>query len=397
VTQLSQGELMKPLIVRFLLLGMLLTASLGASAAACTGQPLCQETSSFVAALTDFRTSKDGGYRVLTATLSFQNKTAAPLILGYVRGSGVAIDELGNRYAANEVRGLGVVERGSVDPKFSLQPGERSDARVELRWYAGSAVVGVTFNLELAVREIESLPGQQYRLGKEHALQFMRLSDGVTATAVTAPAPATPSAPASAPGAAPAPVPVADPCGDAPRCASNGPVALKIVRLLATKDGGYHQVRVTYRARNLSNERQYLAYQASSGVLLDNYGNRYEVRNTATGVQGIGQVTASKADPQFALQPGEARTFTLEYSRYVGSQGVIGTVYAPDLALAQLEILPSQQIRTARELTFGFTNQTAGTFAAGAVGNETLDAVQSINEAGKQLAEGLKSIFKKKD
>jgi hypothetical protein len=379
-------------IVRILLLGTLL-APFGVHASACNGQVLCQETATFVATLSDFRISKQGNNRIATATLSFQNKSAAPLILGYVQSSAVTIDDIGNRYVTpnnGAVRGIGVIERNTFDPKFTLQPGERSDARIDMSWYAGNSVAGVRFNFDFAVREIERLAGNQFRLGREHALQFNGLTDGVGVRNVAVAAPAV--APASP---AVTVAPTADPCNGAPRCASNGPLVLEVTQVTTSQQGNNHHVRVTLRARNLTSERVIAAYQANSGVMLDNYGNRYTVDwRMNEHVRGIGQSSRQKADPQFALQPGEARSFTLEYSRYAGKTA-IGTVYSPDLVLEQLEILPSQQIRSVRELNFNFPNLTAGNF--GGTGNETLDAVQSINEAGKQLSEGLKSIFKKKD
>lgn len=386
---------MKHLFIRIVLLGLFIGVCGSVRAAACDGQPLCQETATFVVSLSDFRLSKQGNNRIATATLSFQNQSNAPLVLGYVKGSAIAIDELGNRYVAsqvNDIRGIGVIERNTFDPKFTLRPGERSDARIDVRWYAGNQIAGVKFDLDLAVREIESLTGQQFRLGKEHALRFAGLTDGAGAHRAAAPvaSSAAPSAGAVAPGAvAPS---IADPCNGSPRCASNGPLAVDVVQLTASTKSSNHYVRVTLRARNVGSDRLIVAYQTNSGVMLDNYGNRYTVDSRVNEqVSGIGQVSRQKADPQFALQPGQARNFTLEYSRYVGKTA-IGTVYSPSFVLEQLEILPSQQIRSVRELSFSYSGTTAGNF-----GNETLDAVQSINEAGRQLSEGLKSIFKNKN
>jgi hypothetical protein len=57
----------------------------------------------------------------------------------------------------------------------------------------------------------------------------------------------------------------------------------------------------------------------------------------------------------------------------------------------QLEVLPSQQIRSAREYSLSFANLTAG-----AMLGDAGDATNAVNDAGKQLSEGLKSLFKKK-
>ena len=64
----------------------------------CNGAPGCTEVNSFAATLGDFRTSTASGYRIVTANVRFQNKLARPIILGYLSGSGVAIDDRGNRF-----------------------------------------------------------------------------------------------------------------------------------------------------------------------------------------------------------------------------------------------------------------------------------------------------------
>lgn len=349
---------------------------------ACT-EP-CAEVSSFVATLNDFRTSTRGNNRRITATVSFQNKTDRPLILGYVADSGVAIDEHGNRYTvrgagSGAVRGIGEIERNTFDPKFTLQPGERSDGRFELNWYAGKNIAGVTFELDLAIREIDAVTGDQYKLGREHALRFSALRDGTGAKAAPVPAAAPTASNASSPAN------VADPCAGRTRCYATGPIVAEIVQLLPSQDRSNHAVRINVRFRNVSDRPVILAYQQNSGVMLDNYGQRYTVdwRNNAN-VSGIGQTTRQKADPQFVLQPGEARSATLNYTRYVGKTA-IGTVFSPDFVVQELEILPSNQIRPVRDYNVSFSNVAAGGVA---------DAVNSLNDAGKQLGESLKSIFR---
>ena len=92
--------------------------------AACSEGQFCSETSTFVAQLTDFRTSTQGSVRVGTATLRFQNRGSQPLTLAYVSGSGVLIDDQGNRYSVddyrnrNAVRAIGIIARSTFDPKF---------------------------------------------------------------------------------------------------------------------------------------------------------------------------------------------------------------------------------------------------------------------------------------
>jgi len=383
----------------------LLGSYAGAQAAGCAGQEFCTEVPAFVASLNDFRSSTLGSNRRLTVTITFQNKTDRPLTLGYVGDSGVALDEYGNRYTVTNagtgaVRGIGEIERRTFDPKFTLQPGERSDARLELNWYAGSSIAGVAFTLDLAIREIDAVTGNQYRLGREHALRFTGLADGAvsaaratgagiqttaqTLTQAETPT-ATPAATATAASGAPA-----DPCAGNARCYATGPLIAEIAQLASGQPANNnHAVRLNLRIRNVSNQPLILAYQPNSGTMLDNYGNKYTVDwRSNQNVSGIGQSTRQKADPQFVLSPGEARNATLTYSRYVGKTAV-GTIFSPDLVLEQLEILPSQQIRSVRDYNVSFTSIGPGT---GALAGDA----QSINDAARQLSEGLKSIFRKK-
>jgi len=149
-------------------------------ATVCTGQPFCYEAGDFAAMVTGFRTSISGGYRVIDATVRFQNKTPKPLILGYALASGIAVDEKGNRYAVggpNGYRGIGYVNGQSFDPKFVVQPGSFGDARFELVWAPGNAIVGSTFELDLTVNEINTVEGNQHTLGGEFPMEFRGLAN----------------------------------------------------------------------------------------------------------------------------------------------------------------------------------------------------------------------------
>ena len=156
-----------------------------ANSGICGNQPLCFEGSDFAATITDFRTSalQDGwGTKIIDATMHFQNKTNQPLSLGYVDGSGSALDDRGNRYGLNTngggVRGMGVVSGNTMNPQFTLQPGGGGDARFELWWHPGSAIVGQTFEVDLDVREINRVEGNQYVLGNDTLMHYQGLVNG---------------------------------------------------------------------------------------------------------------------------------------------------------------------------------------------------------------------------
>lgn len=373
------------------------------AATGCAGERFCTESQTFKATIADFRTSIAANYRLATARVRIENKTNRPLVLGYPQGSGVVIDDLGNRYAMKDVRAIGTITGSTFDPKFTLQPGESSEARFEFSWYAGNTIAGTAFEMELAIREIDPVAGNQFRLGREHALRFNGLSDNILAASASAPAPAAapavaaptaPQAPAGEPvAAATPPAPEVDPCAGVARCYNAGPFIAQVRRLTTSKQANYHLVQIDLRFRNLTSQPLILAYQKGSASLVDNYGGRYG--EYTRGIKGIGVVAGNKADPQFVLSPGQSRNATFEYSRYV-AQGNIGTVFTPDLVVQQLEILPSQQVRPVREYSLTYANLTAGTVAVDG-GGDAVEAINTINEAGRQIGEGLKSIFKKKN
>lgn len=182
-------------------------------ASICGSQPLCYEASDFAATITDFRTSTQAYFRVIDVVVRFQNKTNVPLGFAYTVNSGIAMDDRGNRYivyGANGTLGIGNVYGNNFDPKFELRPGGYGDARFELMWNPPpQSIVGSTFELDLTVREINTVEGNQHTLGGEFPLIYKGLTNGMTATApaMTAGAPGGMPMMASGGGAAPAQMP----------------------------------------------------------------------------------------------------------------------------------------------------------------------------------------------
>src|SRR5271167_2958024 len=153
----------------------------------CGNQPLCYEASDFAATITDFRTSTQGGYKIIDVIVRFQNKTNQPLILGYLVNSGTALDDRGNRYivyGANGFRGIGQVYGGNnFDPKFNIRGGGFGDAQFELMWAPGQTAYGLTFELNLTVDEINTIEAGQHTLGGEFPLHYRGLTNGVSSGA----------------------------------------------------------------------------------------------------------------------------------------------------------------------------------------------------------------------
>jgi hypothetical protein len=349
-----------------------LTLGLGAMAWAqgapvpnvCAPKTICTEVREFAATISDFRVSLlDRGGRMVTATIKFQNKSNRPLVLGYVAGSAVATDDQGNRYATSteaNIRGIGVITERTFDPKFVLQPGETGDGRIEMAWRPAAAgqLFGTRWALEASVRAIDPVTGNQFRLGKEFALQFR----GLTAAGEAASAAGSPEAPPPA-AATPLPsgpvAPVDNPCGNHPRCFSEGPFLAEVTGATASVvgNGRHHLVELKIRFRNLTSQPIALGYQAGTGGGVDNNGNRYGYGRPSApdgSVKGIGLVTGRSADPQFVLSPGESRTAAFSMIRFNSGAAGLGMAWTYEAAIAQLEVLPGNQVRTTRQYSMSF-------------------------------------------
>jgi hypothetical protein len=165
-----------------LILSSQVCASAQSPTNACGGQPLCMETSDFTTTVTSFRTSTGGTSRIINVSVRFQNRTAQPLVLGYVANSGITTDEHGNRYivyGGNAYRGIGLVYGNTFDPRLTLRPAGSGDAQFEMHLPATSQNVGQTFTVDLTIDEINTT-GNQPALGGEFPLHFEGLTNGVS-------------------------------------------------------------------------------------------------------------------------------------------------------------------------------------------------------------------------
>lgn len=343
--------------------GALLAAAAPAAAQGrCPGEPLCRQVASFSATVTEFRVSPNTlGNRPIQVAVRFTNRTDRPLILGYVDRSAAAFDDRGNKHELQnsaKLTGIGRIERQRFDPKFTLGPGESADARMELNFFVNrNVIVGTAFDLEMSVREIEPLPGNQYRLGREHALSWQHLADGAGGRAPAAAGPPPPRA--TAPGAPAAPptaaAPAGDPCAGVANCTASGPVAARIVGVLsAAPKGNNHEVTVRIAFQNLGSEPMILNYKQDTGAMLDEHGQKYIVDSRyRESVQGMPVATRERASSQFTLQPGESRTAAFVFRRYVGKVPA-GTRFTPSFAVEQYVLLPSNQLQRVREYALGF-------------------------------------------
>ena len=349
-------------------------AAQGPSASGCAGATNCMETRDIVARITDFRSSMGARHTHLeSTTIRFTNKSARPIILGYVSGSGVATDDQGNRFTTynQTVRGIGIISGSNVDTKFSLQPGESADTRFDLGWSpSGGQIFGTSWSLELTVREIDQVAATQYRLGQEIALRFDGLRGGgqvgatggqlstvTTATPTASPAQAVAGAAVqTAQGAA------TNVCMGVARCYDAGAFSATIVAMTPSIVGGRHrEMDITIRFRNNTTQPVVLAYAATSSSMIDNLGNRYLWgRGSDRSVSGMGISWDGKVDPQFALRPGESRDAKFTVYRFDSAKLTAGTSFTYDVSLDQVQVLSTEQIRPLRQYALHFDNLQAG-------------------------------------
>jgi hypothetical protein len=212
-----------------------------------------------------------------------------------------------------------------VDPKFVLPPEDGADALFEMRW-RGTAVFGTVFDLKLPVRVIVPLEAGQYKLGTEHLLTFTGLKSGHVALPKE---------------------------GDTlpKNTVDAGPFTVEITRLTPSIAGNRRSQSATLQAKikNTSDKPIVLAHDGTSSFGIDDQGNRFAYAS----VSGIGVATSIKADPQFVLGPGESREVQFSIYRKLGRE-VAGTMLTYYVALAQLEVLPANQIRTTRQYSLTF-------------------------------------------
>lgn len=373
--------------------GTALSAAPAAAQGMCPGEPLCREVPKFTATITEFRVSPNTrGNRPVHLAVRFTNRSNEPLVLGYVDRSAAAHDDRGNAYTlqnGRKITGIGRIERNRFDPKFTLGPGESADARMELNFHVGrNVIVGTTFDLAFGVREIDPLPGQQYRLGREHALswQGLRHGDGgqapagpgvAAATATGTTPPATGGAPAAASAGS-------DACAGAPHCTVSGPVLARVVGVApAAPQGNNQQVTVRISFQNLGDAPMILNYKQGTGIMLDDKGERYIVdARYRESVQGMPVSTRERASSQFTLAAGESRTAAFIFRRYVGRVPP-GTVFAPQLAVEQYQLLPSNQLQLVREYALGFGEMRGGSASGASADLQQLG--NAINALGELL------------
>lgn len=312
------------------LLGVALVLALPLVASA---QSVQRETKAFTATVTSFQTYVAGqaNHHYIAAAVHFRNKTDKAVILGLNRDGTKASDEQGNSYRVVQAYGIGGVSGSEVDPKFVLPAHGDSDALLVLSWQ-GNTIFGVTFELNLAVKELSKLSGGQYEIGPESALRFDGLKTGLAFALENAPE-------------------------ISRHVVQAGPFNARITHSKFGRANYSYPLAgdFTVELENKSDKPIVLAIEHDSITGSDDEGNFYGGPNGPGGFAnptGIGQASKEKADPQFVLAPGEVKEFHLTIGR--GRVKTDGSEFVLNFALEELEVLPSKQIREVRQYSLTF-------------------------------------------
>jgi len=344
-------------------------ASAAQTTSPCASQPFCYDASDFVATITDFRTTSQGGYKIIDVTVRFFNSTTTPLNLGFAPGSGLATDDHGNRYAihdASGIRGMGMANGNSIDPKFVIRAGGFGDSRFELFFVpTGQQVVGLTFDLDLTVNEINSAGGNRYTLGNEFPLQFKGLTNGSKDTSVVA----NPVKPLAAPPAQPASAAqTTSPCASQPFCYDASDFVATITDFRTTSQGGYKIIDVTVRFFNSTTTPLNLGFAPGSGLATDDHGNRYAIHD-ASGVRGIGMANGNSIDPKFVIRAGGFGDSRFELFFVPTGQQVVGLTFELDLTVNEINSAGGNRYTLGNEFPLQFKGLTNGSKDTSVVAN----------------------------
>jgi hypothetical protein len=182
-----------------------------------------------------------------------------------------------------------------------------------------------------------------------------------------------------------------DPCNGAPRCFNAGAFTAEVIQVSATAmtpGVRHHSVSINIRFRNVTDKPVILAYRAGSSSALDNFGNGFTWGRPGThdtSVKGIGLVESRSVDTQFSLAPGQSRNATFGIIRF-NAKPPIGEAWNYDVVIEEVEILPGQVVRSARQNSVSFTNLRPGTFpAATASATGGVPVADPVDAANKVL------------
>jgi hypothetical protein len=333
----------------------------GAATDACRGRLDCSLSGPIVARLMRSTTSLWGGAPYTRLDVRFENTGSAPTSLCLSPGSPSGMDERGNPLTmlrADGLRGMPRCDPNRMDPSFVINPGATRDASLEFASAgATNSIRGQKATFSFAVRQLEELPGNQVRSGRElvHLFQGVAVGQGArTTVAAGAGGGDGASGAGGSPGSADVTPPAnrdsndraqPDPCADLTNCYNAGSFTAQLTNVVASREAQERYLRIAVRIRNTGPDQRVLCFSGGTGTAIDDQQHRYQMHFDHRGVRGFGVCDRNLVNPQFVVQPGATRDGSLEF--FVGiytGQEVFGSTFNVSFALDELKLHPGNQV-----------------------------------------------------
>lgn len=135
----------------------------------------------FTASIVRSRMSRAGNRRwmIQEMTVRLTNTSAKPLTLAYESGSSYGIDDQGNRFGYGvagthdtSFSGIGLATSSTIDPQFTLAPGETKEVHLSVRRAPGREDAGTRMTYYVNLLGVETLPSGQLRVTRQYSLAF---------------------------------------------------------------------------------------------------------------------------------------------------------------------------------------------------------------------------------
>jgi hypothetical protein len=134
-----------------------------------------------------------------------------------------------------------------------------------------------------------------------------------------------------------------------------------VSQMTMSQQGAWHIIRMNIQFHNATNQPLVIAYQDGSMVMTDNNGATYQGAGGNPGeLQGMGIDRGASTDAQFVLGPGQTSSATFSVARGRPANSPIGTNYAYNLTIDELQTQNGATAIPVRSYNINFANLSPG-------------------------------------
>lgn len=148
-------------------------------------------------------------------------------------------------------------------------------------------------------------------------------------------------------------------CGQS--CFDAGPFQANVSQMTMSQQGYWHIIRMNIQFHNSTNQPLIIAYHDGSMVMVDNNGNTYIPAGGNPGqLQGMGIDRGQQTDSSFVLGPGQTGNALFSVARSRGPSSAVGTSYAYNLTIDELQTQNDALAIPVRQYTLNFPSLAPG-------------------------------------